>query len=463
MKINEYLYKLVAVSSAIVIFVTLLASSGTIAESTPLKLTKEDAKKLVLEYSPIIKGLEKSQKDLAKTFTELSDSMEGLRTLYGFLPRYKHLYNLYQSSIAIPNYQIYLETLAVTQPENMEAVITTLFGTYPNLIAATQPDSPNMKIPEYFEYQALKPQFALLGIINPNLSNSQEYEIFVSPLVVTPMNVQTGVLNLTVALESTKAGLASGATTLYNTLIMLEGFLELQEKSYAMAVNDTKTAKKRFDIGRLSQLDYSIAQNKEAIARLHRDSMRRDVENLTMQFNVMMGLKVSTKLELTESVEKVRQLNSLDSYVIKALKERNEIKTLNNNRQNTEVQFEKIKDFYSSSNPVYKIAEAELKDNDREKQRLVQQITLEIHKAYLDVIEKEAAMEIKKASMEDVLRQHKELKKNVELGFVTSDVLLGLDLLVIQATNDYYTANRNYIAAYAALEGASSIGPAYKN
>jgi len=80
----------------------------------------------------------------------------------------------------------------------------------------------------------------------------------------------------------------------------------------------------------------------------------------------------------------------------------------------------------------------------------------------MNVLEKEEAMNLKKASMEDALRQYKELEKNVELGFVTADVLIGLDLMVTQATNDYYMANRNYISAYAALEGASSIGPAYK-
>lgn len=464
---TKVIYKVMSMLLTVVLIITIVSSSGSYAVSTPLKLTKDDVKKLVLEYSPVIKSLEKSQKDLVKDFSKLSDQLSGMRTLYGLLPRYKQLYNQYVLLAAIPGYYSYLDLEVGKKFHTItDAAYDTSLAALKlvniNLEAAIAL-STNMKVDDYLEYKTYAPQFALLGITNPNLSNIQEYETFVSPTVIAPMSMQTGVVNLGVAIDSTKAALASGAMTLYDTLILLESYLDLQERSYAMAINDTKTAKKKYDAGLSSLLAYKTAQNKEAIAQLNRDSMARQVDNLMMQFNVMMGLNVTTQLELTSAIEKTKFLDSLDSYIAKALKERNEVKTLSNNRQNSSFQFDKIKEFYSPSNAVYKIAEAELKDKDLEKEQLILQISLEINKAYINVLEKEDAMAIKKASMDDAIRQHKELEKSIELGFVTADVLLGLDLLVTQATNDYYASNRDYIAAYAALQGASSIGPAYKN
>jgi outer membrane protein TolC len=174
----------------------------------------------------------------------------------------------------------------------------------------------------------------------------------------------------------------------------------------------------------------------------------------------MLGQDVTTKLKLTSKVGTIKKLQPIETYLPKALKERSELRTLAYNRSGKLAEFELIEDYYSSTSATYKITQSELKAMDLEKQQLEQQIDQEIREAYLNVLEKEEAFRLKSLTMKDNQRQYKNLELNVTLGFVTRSALLGLDIMMAQGTNDYATACREYLAAVAALEGASSIGPA---
>lgn len=455
---KQRIYKNTLRLLSIVLLMTLLASSGSIAETKPLKLSKEDAKALVINYSPIIKGLEKSRNDLVRSFSSLNKNLSGLQTLYDYLPQYKQLYNLYQQMVLIPDYVGYLQIAILGNVVNTTAYVTA----HPAL-AAPIADPNNMTVIQYGTFVSLQPQFALIGITDPNLSSAQEYELFISPLRSSTMSMQTGVMNLGIAVDSTKAALKSGVETLYDSVILLEGYLELQEMSYTMAKSDFETASKKYKSGLISKAALETAENKQRIAVLNRDSMLREVDNLKMRLNLMLGLDVTTVLELTTTNVINPTLGSLDEYISQGLEARNEMQTFKNDHQNVTYQFTLIKGYYSPSSPTYKVAEAEVKDSEYKKLQLEQQITLEINKAYLDAIEKEHEMILKKAVMNDAINQRKDLEKSIKLGFATSSTLNGMDLFVTQATNDYYTASRDYHAAYIALQNASSIGPAYQN
>lgn len=455
---KQRIYKNTIRLLSIVLLVTLLASGGSIAETTPLKLSKEDAKSLVINYSPVIKSIEKSRNDLVRSYSSLNKNLSGLQTLYDYLPQYKQLYNLHQQMLLIQYYEEYLK-LAI---QGNVAITNQYVADHPSLIAPIS-DSTNMTPVQYGTYLTLKPQFALIGITDPNLSAAQEYELFISPLRSSTMSMQTGIMNLGIAVDSTKAALKSGVETLYDSVILLEGYLELQEMSYTMAQSDYETASKKYKSGLISKITLDTAENKEKIAKLNRDSMLREIDSLKMRLNLMLGLDVSTVLDLTTTNVIKPTLGNLDEYIQRGLEERNEMLTFKNDHQNLTYQFSLIKGYYSSSSPTYKVAEAEVKDSEFKKIQLEEQITLEINKAYLYAIQKEHTMVLKKAVMEDAIRQHKDLEKSIKLGFATSNVLIGLDLLVTQATNEYYTANRDFHAAYIALQNASSIGPAYQN
>ncbi len=57
---------------------------------------------------------------------------------------------------------------------------------------------------------------------------------------------------------------------------------------------------------------------------------------------------------------------------------------------------------------------------------------------------------------------YEELKLNYELGFITEGTLLGVETMLIQATNDYFTAYRDYMTAITTLDNSSMMGgPAF--
>lgn len=455
---KSYIYKSISFFISVVLVITLLCTGGSYAESVPLKLSKEEAKNLVVTYSPILKQLEKSKTDLVMNYSSLNKSLSGLKTLYDYLPRYKVLYNLYQQMRLIDKYDQYL-ALAIQG----NIAVTTQFLANNGDVAVAVADPSNMTVEQYGEYLVLAQQFALISISNPNLSPAQEYETFISPLHASTMSMQTGIMNLGITSDATKESLRFGIDTLYDTLLMLQGYQELQSMNYAMAKNNFDSAEKKYKAGLLSKTAYDKEYNKQAIAYLNMDTMNREVENLTMQLNLMLGLNITTELELTTQKVIEPTLGSLNEYVQRGLSERSEMLINKNNYQNSVFQFGLIKGYYSSSSLNYKISEAEVSDFELEKEQLMQQITLEINKAYLNAIDKEHAMVLKKAVLEDANRQLENLKKNIKLGLVTDSTRIGLELMVTQATNDYNTARRDYQTAYNALQNASSIGPKYQN
>lgn len=452
-----------------------LAPMTMSADEAVIKLSREEVGQMAVDASATVRDLEISQQDLATQFTEMNDAMKGLQALYDLLPRYKELYNKFVTVSAIPNYTDYLG-YALAFPADIALMLNGaedpgealmpwvgLSDGEETALALEVVDPNNMTPAEFGEYSAYQPQFAAMGITDPNLSKEEEYDIFAYPIKGGTMAMQVGVLSMGVGIDVAEVGIASGAETLYDTILMMEGILALQEGSFQMAYSDFVNAREKYLKGQMSEMDFIMMRNKEEIARRNRDSMQRQVDNLVMSFNLMLGLDVDAQIELTTEVEQKVTLESLDFYVERGLKERNEVESFEITHGQKVSDFDLVADYFSKSSYTYKIAKAELEQMNIEETAMLMDIEQNIREAYLNVLEKEENLVIKKLAMDDADRQYKELELNVSLGFVTESTLTGIAIMKTSAINDYYTAYRDYVAAVQALEGASSIGPAYSS
>lgn len=439
------------------------------ADNSTIEIKREEVKDMAITYSPMIKGMELDRINLSQNYNDLKKQMEGLEMLYVQLDEYKRVYNLYDSMSE--NYQLYL--LVASDPTRMAEVPLLLdaddenFPDTNNLSNAEETvlvlevaNPSNMQIPDYMAYTMMVPQFEMMGIMDPNLSKEEEYNRFISPTKIAPAGMQNGMMILGVGIEQASSGIGGGAEALYDAIQMLKGYEQLQEMNKDMATKSLKDIEKRYELGQISELAYKQAINDEKIAILNYETMKRDVDNMIMNLNVMLGKEVTTKLALVDGVKKPVLFGSLDIYIERGLKERGEILSNSYNKSNKENEIKYVEAYLRRSSIEYKRLNNNIIDLDLEKAYLDDLIIVDIKKAYANVISKGEEYRINKLKMEDSLRQQSDMKLNVELGLVTENRAAGVDILVLQTTNDYNKAYREYFTAVSDLELISGIGKA---
>lgn len=456
------------VVSAGIFAVQAVPTSGT---TTAVVIDRDDVGDLAVAYSSMISGLEKTRLDLSTTYSDMKRQLEGLETLYDNLSSYQMLYDFYN---AMPSaYQTYLGVALVT-PQTLDVYRAALFVDNPanpdivvlDVIIADIAGTPEhvanyMSIENYGAYVALKAGYDAMGITNPHLSKQEEYDTFVYPLEVAPMQLQTSMMSLGVSIEQAKASLAAGATSLYDGILTLEGYKALQIQSYMVAKNDYLKADSQYSRGLISETAYQKAVNDEKIARMAKDSMIRQVDNLVMQLNVMLGQDVTTELTLSTpaGLAMPEELLDVEVYIARALENRAELKTLAYDIMYKEHEVSYIEKYFSSSNLNRKIAAAELEALNTSVATKKRDIEAEIRQAYMNVQETEKAYTLRQHELADAKRQYDQLELNVELGYVTGSMLGSMELLMIQKQEAVESANRDYLNALTALKNASSIGP----
>lgn len=473
-------YKKLIASALLVttVLVTTLSPTAMLADETVIKLSRDQVGQMAVESGSAVRDLELSQKDLVIQYGEVKTAMDGLQAAFDLLPTYRGMYNSYNALDS--NHKMYLSLITSSDPLDQAEAIEMIDGVV-DLPETTDDEKALKELAEaaelalsaavtepavwgpsaYGQFLAMQKSFAIAGVSNPNLSNREEYEIFASPINDTLASMQSGIVGLTIGIDSARAGVSSGAETLYDSLLGLEEILALQESNYQIALNDFTNAKERYLKGQLSEVDYLISANKEEIARRNRNSMQRNVDNLMMSFNLMLGQDMMAQLELATEVKSSVELETLDAYIERGLKERSEILTAENTLNQSQSSFSLIDDYFNTSSDKYRAAEKELEVAKRDLESAKVDVEYNIRKAYLNVTEKKENLSISQLALEDAKRQYNELELNVSLGFVTESMLNQVGLLVTVATNDYYSSYRDYEAAIQSLESSSSIGPAY--
>ena len=450
------------VVSAGIFAVQAVPTSGT---TTAVVIDRDDVGDLAVAYSSMISGLEKTRLDLSTTYSDMKRQLEGLETLYDNLSSYQMLYDFYNAMPTV--YQGYLAA-AIQVPTNPDAVNDYIDGLDVDSAAALNTiltdvnyDTLYMSIENYGAYVALKAGYDAMGITNPHLSKQEEYDTFVYPLEVAPMQLQTSMMSLGVSIEQAKASLAAGATSLYDGILTLEGYKALQIQSYMVAKNDYLKADSQYSRGLISETAYQKAVNDEKIARMAKDSMIRQVDNLVMQLNVMLGQDVTTELTLSTpaGLAMPEELLDVEVYIARALENRAELKSLAYDIMYKEHEVSYIEKYFSSSNLNRKIAAAELEALNTSVATKKRDIEAEIRQAYMNVQETEKAYTLRQHELADAKRQYDQLELNVELGYVTGSMLGSMELLMIQKQEAVESANRDYLNALTALKNASSIGP----
>ncbi len=449
-----------------------VGSGPLMAEDETLQLTRETFIEEAVAYSSTIKELDIQLEKLVNQHQSMDAMLEGMEKLYDNLDDYQDLYNLAQyTQSQDADYWRYMELVyrvgqgeTLTQDEQLE--LFTLSQIYGDLTDQTNTnvDPTYMTVRQYAIYVNLRPAFEQLGLTDPNLSRAEEYEMFVYPLEVAPVALQNGIVQLKRGVELAEIGTATGMGQLYDSYSMLTGYLELQEQNYAVAKEKYEADKTRYELGRLSEADYKASANTLEIAKLNRDTMERQLDNLTMNINRMIGREPEApiKIQVTNQAFIPHDLEDVDVYINRALEERNEILTQEEAIHAKEIEMTQVDKFFSDSKDTYKATALELEVQKSEMESVENDIRIELISAYQNVLEKEKAADIAKGDLDAAYRQYNVVKTNMSLGFVTAATLNQVQILVSNSLEGYNTAVTDYDKAYEDLINASQIGPAYQ-
>lgn len=473
----------VGLVAAMLITMTLILPTGSMADNSITALRRSEVGKMAQDYSPAIKSLERDKINLSQDYLDLTERLKGLQSLYDQLSTYRSLDGVYKS-ITSPHYLTYIGLISkAANPKNPAD---------PNIVAAGQmidgadedptdvdkdtildenginntaelalaADVAKMTPTQYFQYQGLKSAFKAIGITDPNIGQRKEYETFVQPLEVAPAALQNGASLLGVGIKSASAGIKSGAEALFDGTLQLEGVVKLQKLNREIAEEALVTAEKKHALGQISDGAYQKAKNDARIAALNHQSIQRDYDNLKMNLNALLGREVTSAIALMEEDGPTPDLAPVEAYIAKGLKERSELRNIGFNTSNKEKELVQVEKYLGKSAIEYKRAKGLLEDYALDKAYQEKAITAEIMKAYRNIAVQKQNLTVKKLAKDDALRQQKDMALNVSLGFVTEATAKRIDLLVTQATNEYYAAYRAYESAVAALELSSDIGRA---
>lgn len=282
------------------------AASGTVA-SAALRLTLEDAQNLAVAGSPDLKELKRTRNALAFQSAGINDDLTDLRSLYGLLPRYRLLYGRSTATAASPTKSAHAALLmqlaylsrqlaALPEPKDAEqvAAIQMQMAQAQQQMAAlglTQEEAASVITPaEQYELGIYQGYFAEIQISSPELSEAEEYEMFVKPLHVSVYDMGSGLHQYDLGLELAESRIRSGAADLWDGLAKVRAAATLTQAGLSLATHAASIAAESFKLGQTSRLDADSAGRAAASARLQAEQLGRQETQLVWTAARLIGM-----------------------------------------------------------------------------------------------------------------------------------------------------------------------------
>lgn len=294
-------------------------------------------------------------------------------------------------------------------------------------------------------------------------------------------------LNVTVAKEHTtaelkyywdKVGINKTITEKSLSLGLRDLYLGLMksDKDYGIAQKKLKLAKDKhainqikFEQGLITKQDLEESEYEILKAETNIDETKRNRENMVRSLNSMLGVDVSTEYDtvIFDEFKRDLVLKPLEFYIEKALAERDEIKSVEEELRLKEMKkeiYEKSKLFDKSYSLMEQYEDLEL-DIEVLKAKLEKakfDVENDIKKAYIEIKNDLNSLE----SITDTIKMQKrsldKLKIQYERGFITKTVISEMELGIEELENSKELVIYGYNTKIMKLEEAAGLGPAYQ-
>lgn len=327
---------------------------------------------------------------------------------------------------------------------------------------------------ELLVYQAAMTELATIGQLrigllalgmNPsNLSLEEQYIHIVKPLKFQWMELDTSIDNTSMNGAAISNTIKNGVRTIYDNIQSLEDSIKIQDESLILQQKKYDTAKLKFDNGQISELDRYSSEVDLKKAALTRDTSVRNKDNLYLLLKRQMGTNLKQDLELKPYDSTPSDLKLLGSgeYLNKALSNRYEILSAENNLDLKQSEFSIMEDYISyTSSPYYEEAQDSVQECSFALRDAINNVTRDIKLGYADALKKQRAVNSASQKVDSALRRLDEYKLRYQLGAINDTVLKDTEISYEQAQAGYKKAVMDFNTALYKLNMASGIGPSY--
>lgn len=319
------------------------------------------------------------------------------------------------------------------------------------------------------KFNAGKTKLIAMGLANPatgepkSLTSKEEYNMFVKPRDIPWYTVQCMIQKTVKKKALAKDTIEVKVKEAYDSLLYAKEGYALKKQLYDRMVKGYNDTVKSCKVGKTSKLEEKITKIELDKTKLELDKLSRDIENGEIQFKNALGISLTQKIELTDTLNKsIKAPLSYKKYLNDAMSTRCEIFDCKTDLEEKKRAFDILKDYFDDEDYEWLSADKEVDDADIALDEATKNVKENIQDAYLDVTQKKREITLASQNIEKAKNDLASATKAYEAGVKTVSLTLDATLGVNKAQMDYNTATRNYNIALYKLEMASKLGPSYE-
>jgi len=255
---------------------------------------------------------------------------------------------------------------------------------------------------------------------------------------------------------------------LYLGLMKSDKDYKLAQKKYQLAESKHRINKLKFEQGLITRQDLDESEYELLKAEKSVEEAKRNRENTVRSMNSILGADISTEYEevIFDELKRNITLKPLEYYIEKALAERYEIKSIEEELRLKELKkgiIEKSKLFKKNYNIMeqYEDLELEIETLKVKMEKARFDIENDIKKAYIEIKNDLNTIESTIETIKMQKRNLDKMKQQYERGFISKIVLDEMEIGIEELENMKEYVIYSYNTKIMKLEEAAGLGPAY--
>lgn len=255
---------------------------------------------------------------------------------------------------------------------------------------------------------------------------------------------------------------------LYLGLMKSDKDYKLAQKKYQLAESKHRINKLKFEQGLITRQDLDESEYELLKAEKSVEEAKRNRENTVRSMNSILGADISTEYEevIFDELKRNITLKPLEYYIEKALAERYEIKSIEEELRLKELKkgiIEKSKLFKKNYNIMeqYEDLELEIETLKVKMEKARFDIENDIKKAYIEIKNDLNTIESTTETIKMQKRNLDKMKQQYERGLIPKIVIDEMEIGIEELENTKEYLIYSYNTKIMKLEEASGLGPAY--
>jgi len=261
------------------------------------------------------------------------------------------------------------------------------------------------------------------------------------------------------AKDYTIASIKYSVEDIYYKVLEAKGYVDVMNQSYEIAKKNYEIVDKRVKLGMATKNDLLTAEYQLSDTEAKLRSAQNAYEIAVMNFNKIMGLPLTTKINLTSSFtyEPLGDIN-LDDKINNALKNRFDLFQAKEDQRIKQLEFDITKRYYTENTYVYQKALYNLEQSNIKVKDAEQNVELSVRTAYLNLKNAEANYTAMSKNLDRAKENLRLTQLRYDAGLASVIELMNAQNLLMQAENQYVKSLYDFNLSKLQFEYSSDLG-----